>query len=186
MRSFLGLLCLLVTTTPAMAQQPLCELHVWPSRANPAASPRDQAALIAVLTPSTQALAASTLDLLSLFGMGPGMVIFESDNLDLATAAKNPHRLLTETPACHAELLVLRIEYSAKDGLKTDFTFRDFRGPKPRIISGSAGKALRTFPARDPAQDSNARREISSAFAANLASFANQVTRHPGLGQTRQ
>jgi len=150
------LLGLLTASSPALAQPAMCELHVWPVR-----SPSAPAANL--LSPSSQALAASTLDLLSLFGMGPGMVLFESD---IITPAKlnNPHRLLAETPACDAELILTANQF-APGSLKTDFTFRDFRTGQMRVVRGSAASPLH----------SQAQKDVSAAFAANLRTIAGQT-----------
>ena len=161
MKRLLGLvsLTLLAPSAPAIAQPALCELHVWPSRPSTSAGPNG------LLTPSTQAVAAASIDMVSLFGMNPGMVVFESDRLDMRTAPKNPHRLLEATPECHAELIMTNdIQNSS---LKTGFTFRDFRGGTLRIASGNAASPVRA--------GANETKAVSDAFVANIKNIAGQV-----------
>jgi hypothetical protein len=172
------LLVLLASPAPALAQPALCELHVWPFR--PTDTTRsEQAALNSALSPGTQALAASSLDMLTLFGMTAGMVLFESDHLDLRSAPDSQHRLLPETPDCHAELIVMSNEYvggsKGSSSLKTSFVLRDFRGGTLHLVRGSTLSPLGAFPARTEDQEGAARRDLFAAYAANITTFAKQL-----------
>jgi len=152
-------LALLAPSAPAMAQPVPCELHVWPSRPATSTGPNG------LLTPSTQAIAAASIDMVSLFGMNPGMVVFESDRLDMHSAPRNPHRLLDSAPDCHAELIITNdVE---KSSLKTGFTFRDFRSGTLRIASGNVASQVNA--------GANETRAVSDAFVANIKTIARQV-----------
>lgn len=200
----LSSLVLVMMSSPALAQDIPCELHVWPARAtnsvtagvlsnfgpigayadlesNRDATLHDQLALIETLTPPIQAQTMVSVDLPQLLGLGQVRLIFQGGNFEPRSVPKQRSRMSQSTAPCYAELIVSLNEFrkSAVRGrsLKTQLTFKDFRGGRVRIVTANEASAVRNFPAQTPEQAAQARQGISDAFAMNVRAFARRVTR---------
>jgi hypothetical protein len=146
---------------------------------NKDANLRDQVALIESLPATLQARILADAGLTELLEPAKTKLVFESAPLPPASVKRIKGRRSAATEPCYAELIVSRNFYqkSALHGstLASDFTWKDFRRGRPRIVSDEMRSGLAHFPPERLDQTEQAREDVARAFADNVREFVRKM-----------
>lgn len=179
------------------ADQPACELHVWPAERFSAMTTgllggglldaaihadtdkNNRTQIASALDSQGQVDALNSLDLASLLKVRPAHVIVHNEPLVRHTVNDIKTRRADSTASCYSELIVADLFYqkAAIYGrtLRALFIYRDF-GPNgqtaTRIYKNWGGNGLKLFPPKPGEDVSAANAELVDVFKADFQEFA--------------
>ena len=188
--------------SPAIAQAPTCELHVFPTLEGQAQTTGWLAGFGVVgaiadaaehkdgnisnaeylktsLGPENQVIALKTIDVPAALKLPAGtQLIYETPIADRGITTKAKTRLTNSTAPCYAELLITQNFYIKRAiygrSLNNRFIFKDFRGGKTAadLVKGRGGNKLSQFPPESVAERPAADADLRSAFSKNFLEYS--------------
>lgn len=189
-----------VASTPAIAQEAPCELHIWPAErmtsvttgllggglidalAHSGKDASNKAQLASALDSPSQLDALQSLDLATLLKLAPGTVVIRHEEpLERKTMNKIKTRRSDSSATCYQELIVADVFYQKAAiygrSLRTLFMLRDFGNDQKIDFEYKAwgGNGLKLFPPKEGEDAIAAIDELVAVFKKNFDEYATNA-----------
>ncbi len=193
-----------VPAPQAVAAEPSCELHVFPTLEGQAMTTgllsgfgvigavadaaknknrnvSEAEYLKDALGPGFQVEALKTIDLVKELKLPPSTIIYETPIADRKITTKATNRLSSSAASCYVELIITQNFYTKKAiygrSLNNRFIFKDFREGKTqaKLVKGRGGNGLSHFPAKTEEEKPAAAQDLREAFTKNFLEFSKGI-----------